>query len=388
MNNAYDVAIIGGGIHGVGIAQAAAAAGYRVLVIEKSALAHGTSSKSSKLIHGGLRYLESLQFSLVRQSLAERKLLLALAPELVRLVPFYIPVYPATRRRPWQIRLGLSLYALLGGLAPPARFATLSRAKWQTLDGLTTRNLQTVFRYFDAQTDDAALTRAVMKSAEDLGAELTCPAEFLGAEKTQDGYRLQYQTSRRHECHARVLVNAAGPWANKILGTVIPQAGQQPVELVQGTHVVLAGALTQGVYYLEAPRDARAVFVMPWHGQTLVGTTETLHTSEPEAATPLPHEIDYLVQTFQHYFPANPAIVVGAFAGLRVLPVAPTKAFHRPRDTLFHVDRKTHPRLLTVYGGKLTGFRAAAHKTLARLAPLLPARQARADTAKLPLRPA
>src|SRR6185436_2703518 len=171
----YDLLIIGAGIHVVGVAQAAAAAGYSVLVLEKTALAAGTSSKSSKLIHGGLRYLETGQLRLVRESLREREILLRVAPELVHLVPFYIPVYRRTRRRPWQITVGLSLYAALGGFTSANRFARLARDEWAALDGLETRALQAVFRYHDAQTDDAALTRAVMRSAQSLGAELKMP---------------------------------------------------------------------------------------------------------------------------------------------------------------------------------------------------------------------
>jgi glycerol-3-phosphate dehydrogenase len=189
----YDIVIIGGGIHGVGVAQAAAAAGYSALVLEQTGLASGTSSKSSKLIHGGLRNLESGQWRLVRESLREREVLLRVAPELVRLVPFYIPVYRHTRRPAWQIGTGLSLYALLGGLHENNRFSDMARSGWAQLDGLDTRDLQHVFRYYDAQTDDAALTRAVMHSAESLGAQLHCPASFTGAEYTGNGWRVDYR---------------------------------------------------------------------------------------------------------------------------------------------------------------------------------------------------
>ncbi|MCR4301236.1 MAG: FAD-dependent oxidoreductase, partial [Sulfuricaulis sp.] len=175
----YDVAVIGGGIHGVGVAQAAAAAGYSVLLMEQNNLGSGTSSRSSKLIHGGLRYLESAHFGLVRESLREREILLHIAPALVQRVPFYIPVYTATRRSPWKIRAGLSLYALLGGLSPETRFESVTRSRWQDLDGIATHGLRAVFRYEDAQTDDARLTQAVMQSAQSLGAELRCPANFL-----------------------------------------------------------------------------------------------------------------------------------------------------------------------------------------------------------------
>ena len=150
----YDVIIVGGGIHGAGVLQAVAAAGYTSLLIEKHALASGTSSRSSKLIHGGLRYLESGQFALVRESLRERAIHLRIAAELVELKPFYIPVYRDTRRRPWQLKLGLGMYALLGGFDPGTRFGAVPKRDWSTLDGLDTRGLTAVIRYHDAQTDD------------------------------------------------------------------------------------------------------------------------------------------------------------------------------------------------------------------------------------------
>ena len=175
MNDHFDVVIIGGGIHGAGVAQAAACDGYSVRVLEQTGLASATSGNSSKLIHGGLRYLEGLHFSLVRESLRERALLLKIAPQLVHLQSFKIPIYPETSRRPLTIRAGLGLYALLGGLHPENRFRTLRPGEWEHLDGLKTKRLQAVYRYYDAQTDDAALTRAVMQSAMDLGANLGCP---------------------------------------------------------------------------------------------------------------------------------------------------------------------------------------------------------------------
>src|SRR3984957_18551600 len=164
----YDVIVVGGGIHGAGVMQAAAAAGHSTLLIEKCALASGTSSRSSKLIHGGLRYLESGQFALVRESLRERAIHLRIAPDLVHLKPFFIPVYDDTRRRPWQLKAGLSIYALLGGFDASTRFGSVPKREWAKLDGLETRGLDAVICYQDAQTDDARLTRAVVQSALEL----------------------------------------------------------------------------------------------------------------------------------------------------------------------------------------------------------------------------
>jgi glycerol-3-phosphate dehydrogenase len=384
----YDVVVVGGGIHGVGVAQAAVAAGYSTLLLERSGLASGTSSRSSKLIHGGLRYLESGQLGLVRESLREREILLRLAPELVHRVPFYIPVYACTRRGPWTIRAGLSLYALLGGLSQETRYEILPRTRWGTLDGLGTNGLQAVFCYQDAQTDDAELTRAVMHSAQTLGATLCCPANFLSAKQTRDGFRIHYlEGDKEILCHGKTLVNAAGPWVNAVLDRITPRSDTLLMELIQGTHILLEGEIRNGVYYVEAPRDGRAVFVMPWKGNTLVGTTETPYHGDPVAVQPLPNEVEYLREAFLHYFPTRNANLLSSFAGLRVLPHDARSVFHRARETRLQTDTPRRPRLVSIYGGKLTGYRATAAKVVTLLRHSLPSCRVRADTAQLPLTP-
>jgi glycerol-3-phosphate dehydrogenase len=261
----YDVVIIGGGIHGAGVLQAAAAAGFRALLIERRGLASGTSSRSSKLIHGGLRYLESGQFALVRESLRERAIHLRIAAELVSLQPFFIPVYRDTRRRPWQLKIGLWMYALLGGFDAATRFGSVPRADWSSLDGLKTEDLDAVVRYHDAQTNDALLTRAVVQSALELGGELAMPATFTQATLRDSGVTVSYSAGESSlECGARVLINAAGPWAPQVARAVQPAIPVPDVDLVQGTHIVIPFALTAGIYYVESPTDGRAVFVMPW----------------------------------------------------------------------------------------------------------------------------
>ena len=384
----YDVVVIGGGIHGVGVAQAASAAGYSVLLLERQGIASGTSSRSSKLIHGGLRYLESAQFGLVRESLREREILLRIAPDLVHRVPFYIPVYASTRRRPWMIRSGLALYALLGGLAHGTSFESVPRAQWDDLDGLDNRGLQAVFRYDDAHTDDAALTRAVMRSAQKFGAELRCPANFLSAKRIDEGFGVHYLADgEERSCHARTLVNAAGPWVNIVLDRITPRPQALPLELVQGAHIILEGETRRGVYYVEAPRDRRAVFVMPWKGRTLVGTTETPYDGDPAAVRARPEEIAYLQETLRHYFPQRRGPVQDSFAGLRVLLHAAGPVFRRSRETVLLPGNPGRARLITVYGGKLTGYRATAVKVVRLLKQTLPARAARADTAQTLLSP-
>ena len=395
MTESWDLVVVGGGIHGVGVAQAAAAAGHRVLVLEKTALASGTSSRSSKLIHGGLRYLESYELSLVYECLHERELLLQLAPDLVELKRFHIPIYPYTRRRPWIVRVGLGLYAVLGGMGPDVRFGTVPRQEWSQLDGLVTDELEEVYFYFDAQTDDARLTRAVMKSAQSLGAELAVPARFLGCQLVEDGCVVRYETEGRQvECQARVLINAGGPWANEILQLVSPLQECLAVELVQGAHILVEGRVERGLYYVESPRDGRAVFVMPHAEGTLVGTTEVRFRGDPDSVKALRTEMRYLARVLRHYFPryldGGWSDIRAAWAGLRVLPAGPGHAFHRSRETILQVDRSNQgdpPRLLTIYGGKLTSYRATAAKVMSRVAPGLPQREPVADTETLRLAP-
>ncbi|MCF6282975.1 MAG: glycerol-3-phosphate dehydrogenase/oxidase [Candidatus Polarisedimenticolaceae bacterium] len=385
----YDLAIIGGGIHGVSVAQAAAAKGYSVLLLEQSALAAGTSSRSSKLIHGGLRYLESAQFNVVRECLTERALLLKLAPELVQLIPFYSPIYRNTQRRPWQISIGLNIYRALGGFQQSGEFSRLSHHQWHNLDGLTTDNLNAVFRFWDAQTDDAQLTQAVMRSAQSLGAELVMPAQFIAAELDKTGATLSYQhNGRQHSCRVRTLINAAGPWVNLVLQKITPTTRQCHIDLVQGSHILLPNKLNQGIFYVEAPQDQRAVFLMPWQGNTLIGTTEHHYQGDPAKVQPLPEEESYLMEVAAHYFPHLAALkVIDSFAGLRVLPTANGSPFGRSRETILLTDRSKQPRVLTIYGGKLTAYRAAAEAVLLKLHTTLPERKAIADTRLLPLSP-
>ncbi len=391
----YDVVVVGAGINGAGVAQAAAAAGHSVLVLEKTGIAAGTSSASSKLIHGGLRYLESWQWGLVRESLAERALLLKLAPDLVALRDFNIPIYAATRRGPWVVRAGLSLYFALSGGDRSATFQSLPRARWDELDGLTPEGLRAVFRYRDAQTDDALLTRAVISSAQRLGAELACPAQFVGATLNEGGSQVDYrQDGHERSVGATVLVNAAGPWVDRVVYRIRPALTPRPIELVAGTHIVVPGRLAHGIYYVESPRDGRAVFVMPWRERILVGTTETRYRRHPDYVAPLRPEISYLLNVLKRYFPAHRDLraddVVAAFAGLRVLPSGAGHAFHRSRETILDSDRgpaEGPPRVLSVYGGKLTTYRATAAKILARIQSALPQRRPRADTRELPLAP-
>lgn len=386
----YDVVVIGAGIQGAGVAQAAAAAGYSVLVLEQTAPAAGTSSKSSKLIHGGLRYLESAQFGLVRESLYERALLLKLAPELVKLQSLHIPIYKNSSRGSFTIRAGLSLYALLSGCNKNALFQSLPKSAWGNLEGLRQDNLQAIFRYHEAQTDDAALTRAVLHSAIQLGAECAIPARFIRAEISSKSCLVEFESTTGFKtASCRVLINCAGPWASEVIARIEPSMYLPEIELVQGSHLLLP-PLLKHYFYLEAPQDRRAVFALPYQGKLMVGTTEKIFQGAPDKSECSAEEKDYLLTVLQHYFPHFELAGknIESFAGLRVLPRSNKNAFSRPREVLFEVDDDNSPRVLSIMGGKLTTYRATAQMALARVKNSLPVKHKRADTSQLPLVPA
>lgn len=362
----FDLVVIGAGIHGASIARDAAQRGWRVLLLEQySGPGQGTSSKSSKLIHGGLRYLESGQIRLVRECLLERRRLLREQSDLVRLVPFHIPVYEHTHRKTWMIAIGLNLYRLLGG----KDFKHIERCDWPKLDGLKTQGLKRVFRYWDAQTDDLRLTTRLVQQAQGLGARVRYGATFQGAECTRRCCTIFYSAADgEHELETRTVVNASGPWVNLVLEKFRPALPVLDIDLVQGTHIVIPGALRRGIYYIEAPADRRAVFVMPWKGHTMIGTTETPYLGDPANVRPLESEIVYLLDTRNAYF-ANPVRreqVIDSFAGLRVLPVSARSFFDRSRETRLHHARKL-ANVISIYGGKLTSHHHTAQRALKQL---------------------
>ncbi len=373
----YDIVIIGGGINGASCAEQLSESGYKVVVLEQHPQAGlATSSKSSKLIHGGLRYLESAQFKLVHECLQQRKYLLKQYPELVKLVPFHIPVYDDGYRSSWQIRLGLSIYSLFS-LKP---FKTINKNNWQQLDNLKTNKLKRVFQYYDGQTNDTMLTQRIMQQAQDNGAELMTDACFVSAQCNDDLCTIKYrQQDKIHDITGQIIINATGPWVNHVLNNITPAQSQVNIELIAGTHIIVPGKLNHGMYYLEAPQDKRAVFVMPWTSQTgedqiLIGTTETLFKGSPETVAPTESEIEYLLQVYNHYFTSAISIkeVIDSFAGLRVLPANDDSAFNRSRDTIIHYNHTQRPKVFSIYGGKLTAHRATSQQMLRKIAQYIP----------------
>lgn len=378
----FDLVIIGAGIQSAGTAQCAAAHGHSVLILEKDHVAAGTSSKSSKLIHGGLRYLENAQFSLVKECLRERDYLLQNAPHLVHLEKFFFPLYQQNKRSAWQLFIGLSLYHILGRFHANSRFHQYSQKAWSNSDQINSQGLQRIFQYWDGVTDDVKLTQAVVQSACRLGAELKEHCRFLQAHWDQDHWQIEYQQQgQKQQCSAQVMINAAGPWINEVAANIDPLPPQLDVDLVQGTHILVPGELKQGIYYVEAPQDRRMVFFIPKGEQIMVGTTETFYSGDPDLVAPLQSEIDYLQEILHFYFPQfKQSPVNNAFAGLRVLPKGKGQAFSRPRDTLFLSDNDQSPRYISIYGGKLTAYRAMAEKLINLLEKTIKRKKSDVDT--------
>ena len=400
----YDAVIIGGGIQGAGCAQALVARGFSALLIEKSNVGTGTSSRSSKLIHGGLRYLETYQFSLVKKSIAERSTLQDIAPSLVESRKFYLPVYKKQRLKRWQLAIGLFLYSALGGFKSEARFTRVPKSEWSQLgcinqQGIKQKGLVDVFQYWDGQTDDFLLTQAVIRSAVSLGCDVMEDTAFKQATLDDQQHvcveALHQQQSLNVSC--KVIINAGGPWIDRIQSDIRFAPQGPAIDLVQGSHIEFDAPLGEGIFYVESPDDQRAVFIMPWQDGVLVGTTEKKYQGDPVNCQAGDDEIEYLKKTLFHYFPDYQGQFVKAWAGLRVLPksepVNPqsaVKSLARPfskqaRDTILFEDNSQKPRAIGLYGGKLTAYRVTA-KLVADLAEktLGPA-TIKADTAHIPL---
>jgi glycerol-3-phosphate dehydrogenase len=367
----FDLAIIGGGINGAGIARDAAGRGLRVLLVEQNDLASGTSSASSKLIHGGLRYLEHGAFRLVREALIEREVLLRMAPHVIRPMRFVLPQQTGMRSALW-LRLGLFVYDHLGGrkILPGTR--TLDLTHHAVGDPLQ-RRYRTGFEYSDCWVDDARLVVLNAVDAAERGATIRTRCRCVRAER-EDVWRLVLNArGRRDAVTARVLVNAAGPWVGMVSEGVLRDSARPPVRLVKGSHIVVPKLFEHDEAYLLQTSDRRVVFALPFERDfTLIGTTDEDFQADPAAAAPSADEITYLCRTVNAYFRTaiEPTDIVWAYAGVRSLhddgearPEDVTRDYHLALDEGFR-----RAPLLTIYGGKITTYRRLAEAALGRLA--------------------
>jgi glycerol-3-phosphate dehydrogenase len=386
----YDLVIVGGGINGAGIARDAAGRGLRVLLCEKGDLAAATSASSSKLIHGGLRYLEQYEFRLVAESLAEREILLAIAPHLVWPIQFVMP-HTAGLRPAWMIRVGLFLYDRLGGRMTLPRSRAIPLGASGLGAGLAP-SYRRGYVYADARVDDARLVVLNARAAADLGAAVLTRTELKTGRRIGEEWSLTLkgvEQSAERTVTARAVVNAAGPWVQWVLEGVLHEPPRGRMRLVGGSHIVVPRCYDGEHAFILQNDDGRVVFLIPYEGAfTLVGTTDVPHHN-PDAPPRAPaDEIEYLCRAANRYLarPIAPADVVWSYSGVRPLYDDGTAAASQvTRDYhLIVTDSGGHAPVLSIYGGKLTTYRRLAEHALEKLAPWFP-HQGRAWTAKTPL---
>jgi glycerol-3-phosphate dehydrogenase len=366
----FDVIIIGAGINGAGIARDAAMRGLKVLLLDKGDLASGTSSASTRLIHGGLRYLEHFEFRLVRESLRERETLLRIAPHLVKPLPITIPIYKQSRRGRATVRAGMIAYDLLSlGKSLPSH-QIFSRA--ETLEqspGLNPEGLLGSARYFDAQVEFAErLVVENVLSAREYGAEIVTYAPVTKI-ATEDGTVSDVEfvvDGNSHLARARVVINAAGPWVDRLLERA-PVESPRLIGGTKGSHIVVPPfpVASKSAIYLEAQSDRRPFFIIPWNGNYLIGTTDVRYEEDPDRVRSEMWEIDYLLAETNRAFPGAGLTrnrILFAYSGVRPLPW--TRNEDEQNITRRHFIRE-HPRvknLLSIVGGKLTTYRSLAEE--------------------------
>jgi glycerol-3-phosphate dehydrogenase len=370
----FDVLVIGGGIHGAGVARNAAGRGLKVMLAEKGDYACATSSASSKLIHGGLRYLEQLELKLVRQSLVERAQLLKTAPHLVEPIRFLLPIYHWQKRPAFMMHAGLALYDLLSigdGLPPSGR---LGAGEIAGLPRLRHEGLTSVLHYHDCQTDDARLVLAVLLDARARGADIRNRRAVTAITPLENGYGVELdERGVRARVDARFIVNASGPFVAGIdaMSSVAPPP--RPIRLLRGSHIVLKmPAPAEADAYTLQDQEDRVVFVLPWLNNRflIVGTTEVPEQGDPAAAVCSAQEQAYLLEAYNRYFanavgPATAADVVWTWSGVRALQDDGGKRPSRVtrRSALATVANGTGG-FVTLYGGKLTTHRVFAEDVL------------------------
>ncbi len=377
MSDPVDILVIGGGINGAGIARDAAGRGLSVILCEKDDLAEGTSSRSGKLVHGGLRYLEYYEFRLVREALIEREVLMKAAPHIIWPMRFVLPHSPQDRPR-WLIRLGLFLYDNLGGRKklPGTRSLDLARDP----EGAALLDHYTHgFEYSDCWVDDARLVVLNALDAAERGARVLTRHAVTSARR-EDGLWVvttrDEATGSTRENRARALVNAAGPWVTDIVTRVAGSNSSRNVRLVKGSHIITEKFWDGSQAYLIQNCDRRVIFVNPYEGnKTLIGTTDVAFDGTPEKVEIAEDEIDYLIDVVNRYFKEKLSRddVLASFSGVRPLfddgqgnPSAVT------RDYVFDLDDTGGAPLMNVFGGKITTFRELAERGMAKLKTFFP----------------
>ena len=367
----FDLLVVGGGINGAGIARDAAGRGLKVLLVEQDDLASHTSSASTKLIHGGLRYLEHFEFRLVRESLLERTRLLAIAPHIIEPLDFVVP-QSASPRPAWLVRLGLFLYDHLGGggVLPPTR--TISLVDHAFGAGLRDRSGK-AFVYSDCRVDDSRLVILNAVHAAERGAEIRTRTRLTDARRAEGAWvATLHGDNGTTDVRARALVNATGPWVREIYGNLGVEPTRRAVRLVKGSHIVLPRLFDGPQAYLIQNPDRRIVFAIPFEGEfTLVGTTDTSWPGSPAHADIDEGEMEYLLATVRRSFARHISAtdIRWTYAGIRpLLDDGAANASAVTRDYAVDLD-EDGPPLVSVFGGKITTYRRLAERVMSLLGP-------------------
>jgi glycerol-3-phosphate dehydrogenase len=366
----FDLLIIGGGVNGCGIARDAAGRGARVALIEQGDLAGATSSASTKLIHGGLRYLEHYEFKLVREALEERERLWAIAPHLIQPLRFVLPHHRSLRPR-WMLRLGLFLYDHIGGRK---RLPATKSLDFRTdpAGAVLDPQFKRGFEYSDCQVDDARLVALNALDAAEHGARILTRTRVTSAQRADGLWKVRAAGAdgRTLDLTAHALVNAAGPWADAVAGLATPHAGHR-LRLVRGSHIVVRGRLDDRAFIFQNG-DGRIVFAIPYQDEfTLIGTTDADHTGGPDAVTATEAEVDYLIEAIGEYLakPITREDIVWRYAGVRaLLDDGASSAQEATRDYVLSLDvAEGVAPALHVFGGKITTYRHLAEAAIDKL---------------------
>ena len=392
MDRIFDLAIIGGGVNGCGIARDAVGRGNSVFLCEMNDLASGTSSWSTKLVHGGLRYLEYYEFRLVREALIEREILWQIAPHIIRPLRFVLPHHDGLRPA-WLLRLGLFLYDHIGGrhLLPPTRSVDLAHD--EVGQPLIPNRYIKGFEYSDCFVDDARLVVLTARDAADRGADIRTRTRAVEIRQADGVWRVTVENTasgERSRISARVLVNAGGPWVEDVLASGAGVNAKAKVRLVQGSHIVVRKLYAHDRAYMFQNSDGRIVFAIPYQDDfTLIGTTDRDYEGDPAKVKASAEEIEYLCASVSEYLakPVKPEDVVWTYAGVRPLyDDGASEAKAATREYVLELDRPGGTPLLSIYGGKITTHRRLAEEVLEKLAPYLHGTKAREGwTAKSPL---
>jgi glycerol-3-phosphate dehydrogenase len=379
LDQCFDIAIVGGGINGCGIARDAAGRGWSVILCERDDLAAGTSSWSTKLIHGGLRYLENYEFRLVREALSEREVLWSIAPHIIRPLRFVLP-YRKGLRPAWMLRLGLFLYDHIGGRERLPVTSTLDLTTDPAGRPLRAGKFRVAFEYSDCRVDDARLVVLNARDAADQGADICCRTEVERAERTSGVWTLHLRnvnSGERRTVRARTVVNAAGPWVEAVRSHCTGQPARTHMRLVQGSHIVVRKLFDHDRAYILQNPDGRIVFAIPYQGDfTLIGTTDRDFEGDPGKASATTEEIDYLCRAVSESFEQSihARDVIWSYAGVRPLYDDGTRdAKAATRDYVLEIDAPSgSPAILSIFGGKITTYRRLAEEVIDRLQPFLP----------------